>query len=252
MNDLTPHKDGGSPDRRNQSDDKAASIRQSLEHIHRHHLAPYRAWDDAQKIGHSERQQMRMRPQFLVPQVHQPDHPKTEQEREQQLGIFDHAMLNQPSRMDMAVMRRRLAEAAGKKPDPKQNRLIAGLMVGAFPNVRPYSPETYMESLIAALNEADLPPAAIAKACNHITRTCAFPPTVAEVAQAASDAYGVLNGAINSIDQFNEILDWASEVRSWLKSVPLLAENNSNRDRPPAPPKKFTIGRNRPGSVGWV
>lgn len=238
MTDIATISDGRAPVSRPPTD-KAENVRKSLQHIRRHLLAPFDAWEQAKQAGADIRAGLLYRPKFLIPEVLQPDHPKTEEERTGLLARHDRALGGQPSRLAMVAMRETLLEAVEGKPNARQNRVIAGLMVGAFPNVRPYSPETYMETLIEALDQTGMPPSAVAKACNEIVRTSTFPPTVAEVAGKASEVHGELRSAIWSIDHFFELIEWAAVVRTWIASVELLKPDCGNRERPPEPPRRW-------------
>lgn len=241
MTDITPQS-GGLPSRRPAMDEsKADKVRRTLAQVNKQYLAPFRALDAMQAQQAEDRLTLQPMPSFLSPCVPQPAHPTSEEERERSLQRFDAALQYQPDRLSLATIRNDLADAVMGKAAPTVNRLIVGLMVGSFPNVRPYSPETYLEALIEALDQTGLPPASVAKACNEITRTRSFAPSVAEVIEAAEKVQTEAKYTIRAIGQYSETLDWAGEVRAWLKAVPILAANRSNYDRPPPPPESLAF-----------
>ncbi len=248
MTDVTPQS-GGLPARRPAMDeDKAGKVRRSLAQISKQYLAPFRALEAVRSQQEEGRRSLRSDPSFLGPCIHRPAHPTSEEERERSLRHFDAALQYQPDRLSLATIRNDLATAIMGKAAPTANRLIVGLMVGSFPNVRPYSPETYLEALVEALDQTGLPPASVAKACNEITRTRSFAPSVAEVIEMAERVQAEAKITIRAIGQYGETLDWAADVRAWLKGVPILADDRSNYDRPPSPPASLAFSSS---TVEW-
>jgi len=251
MTDIARYDHGGTPQRRaaGPEETKADKARQSLAFIRKEYLAPFDAWDRIKAEQEAERQAMAVRPAFLAPRVYRPHHPRTEADRRDEIARFDAALKAQPNPRSLASIREAFRNAANGKPKPSANRLIAGFMVGAFPNVRPHSPETYLETLIEALDQTGFPPAAVARACNEIIHTSTFAPTIAEVVAKAKDVHAHLRFSAQMIDRYEEVLIWAAGVRSWLAAVPLLDENRSNYERPPEPPRSLSYSASR---VDWV
>lgn len=250
MTDVARQASGNLPASRLQDEDtKADKARKTFGHIRRQFLAPFDAWERSAAVGAEERSRMIDRPAYLVPRVYCPTHPATEEQRQQQLSMLDAALANQPDIHSLQALRHELDQAASGAPIPAANRMIVGAMVAAFPNVRPHSPEYYLEALIEALGQLELPPAAVAKTCNEIYQTATFAPTAAEVLAKAKEVHGKLVVTVKQIDRYGEILAWADEVRSWIKTVPLLAPNRSNFDRPPAPPPALSFS---PSRTTWV
>lgn len=241
---------GNLPARRlHDEDTKADKARKTFANIRSRFLAPFDALERAQRVGAAERSHMTDRPGYLVPRVYHPTHPSTEADRQQQLAMFDAALANQPDMGSLEGLRRDLNEAASGAPVPAANRMIVGAMIAAFPNVRPHSPEYYMEALIEALKQLQLPPAAVAKTCNEIYQTATFAPTAAEVLAKAKEVHASLQFSVKQIDRYGEICAWAASVRRWIETVPLLAANRSNFDRPPAPPPALSFS---PSRTTWV
>lgn len=230
-------------------DAKADKVRKTIARIRIQFLAPFDAWERAAAGGAVERGRMIDRPQFLSPRVLQPMHPATEEQRAFQLARFDASLKNQPEAASLADLRADMDAAANGSPLPAATRLIIGTMVASFPNVRPHSPETYLEALIEALDHTGLPPAAIAKTCNEIYLTSTFAPTGAEVLEKAKEVHATLSFRVKQIDRYAEIMDWAVKVRSWLETVPLLAPDRSNAARAPLPPANLSY---HPSRVDWV
>lgn len=251
MTDVTNYEQGRAPVQRanNPSAAKADKVRQTLARIRSQFLTTFDAWDQAQAVGAAERNRMMDRPAFLAPRVYQPSHPTSEENREAQLARFDAALQNQPDSAALQALRADMEAAANGPASSAANRLIIATMVASFPNVRPHSPETYLEALIEALDHTGLPPAAIAKTCNEIYTTSTFAPTVAEVLAKAKEVHASLANGVRNIDRYGEVIAWATEVRRWLETVPLLATDRANYDRPPAPPANLSFHRSK---VDWV
>jgi len=251
MTDVTNYEPGRAPTARpdNPSEAKADKARQTIARIRSQFLAPFDAWERAQAVGAAERDRMRDRPTFLAPRVYQPAHPATEEGREAQLARFDAALQNQPDAAALQGLRAAMDGAANGPTNPTANRLIIATMVAAFPNVRPHSPETYLEALIEALDHTGLPPAAIAKTCNEIVTTSTFAPAVAEVLDKAKEVHATLTYGVRQIDRYSEVIAWAEGVRHWLATVPLELPDRSNFERAPAPPANLSFHRSK---VDWV
>lgn len=230
-------------------DVKADKVRKTIARIRSQFLAPFDAWERAAAAGATERARMIDRPQFLAPRVLQPMHPATEEQRAFQLARFDASLQNQPDVTSLADLRADMDAAANGPPLPAATRLIIGTMVASFPNVRPHSPETYLEALIEALDHTGLPPAAIAKTCNEIYLTSTFAPTGAEVLEKAKEVHATLTFGVKQIDRYAEVVAWATGVRQWLETVPLLAADRTNYDRPPQAPANLSFHRS---TVDWV
>lgn len=231
------------------SQDRANKARETFSRIRSQFLAPFDAWEQAEAVGAVERSRMVDRPRYLAPRVYQPKHPASEEDRSTQLARFDAAMRNQPEPAALLAMRADMDAAANGPAAPPANRLIIATMVASFPNVRPHSPETYLEALFEALEHTGLPPAAIAKTCNIICTTSTFAPTVAEVLAKAKDVQTGLSFGVKQIDLYIEVIAWAKKVRGWLETVPLLAKDRSNIDRAPSPPKSLAFHSSK---VDWV
>lgn len=251
MTDVASFDHGRAPAQRpsNPSAAKADKVRQTIARIRSQFLAPFDAWERAEAVGATERSRMVDRPQFLAPRVLQPIHPATEEQRAFQLARFDASLKNQPDVAALADLRAAMAAAANGPAVPAANRLIIATMIASFPNVRPHSPETYMEALIEALDHTGLPPAAIAKTCNEIHTTSTFAPTAAEVLEKAREVHATLTFGVKQIDRYAEIAAWATGVRQWLETVPLLAADRANFDRPPQAPANLSFHRS---NVDWV
>ncbi|WP_368933498.1 hypothetical protein [Brevundimonas naejangsanensis] len=245
MTDVANYDHGQVPVQRpnNPSAAKADTVRKTLARIRSQFLAPFDAWEKAVAHGAAGRGQLAERPAFLTPQVPQPPHPATEEGRQGELARFDAALRGQPDPFGLEPLRTDLDAAANGQPSAAANRLIVATMVAAFPNVRPHSPETYLEALIEALDHTGLPPTAVAKTCNEVYSTSTFAPTVAEVLTKAKETHASLSFAVRQIDQYSELMAWAKKVRDWIATVPLLKEDRSNADRAPRPPASLTFHR---------
>lgn len=250
MTDVAHHGSGNLPDRRPAPQpSKADNARKTFANIRRRFLAPFDAWERAMQVGEEGRAAMRDRPRYLAPRIVCPQHPTSEHHRETLLAIFDEALKHQPDVASLAELRDEMNDAAGGQPIPAANRMIVAAMVAAFPNVRPHSPEYYLEALIEALDQTGLPPAAVAKTCNEIYLTSTYAPTAAEVLAKAKDVQANLTFGVKQIDRYREIVSWAAEVRRWLETVPLLASDRSNLERAPAPPAVLAY---HPSKAEWV
>lgn len=246
MNDLVPTS-GGAP--ANPAAAKAEKIKATLQRVRQQYLAPFDAWDVAVKEGQRDRDALFDGRVFLYPKFEEPWHPKSEEDRDQVLRQLDRSMIGQPSMMTVTTLRSKLDGIATEKPNSRMNRVLAGLMVGSFPNARPYSPDTYLEALIDALEQSGLLVAVVAKACNQVTTTCKFPPTVSEVVEAAEGVSTGLSNKLFMLDRYAEKFEYAGLVRAWIKAVPLLASDGSNRERPPQEPR-LSPAKHRPEAYG--
>ncbi|QCQ97782.1 hypothetical protein E7T10_03400 [Brevundimonas sp. SGAir0440] len=65
----------------------------------------------------------------------------------------------------------------------------------------------------------------------------------------AKEVHASLKVSVKIIDRYGEIVAWAADVRRWIETVPLLADNRSNFDRPPMPPSALSFS---PSRATWV
>ena len=93
-----------------------------------------------------------------------------------------------PPNADLDALAMRVSDLATAGPDRQRASLIVGLMIDAFPNARPHSPETYQETLVWELGAGGYPVAAVARACREIVKTKPFLPAIAEVLEEAEKA----------------------------------------------------------------
>lgn len=238
MNDLATVQPAKAPVPISQA--RADKVRETLARIRSQFLAVFDDWDRAQIACQNAR--------LLEPHIPQLVQPRTEEERAQQLARLDAALAGQPTAETLSSLRADAEKAIAAPAVPKANRLIVATMVAAFPNVRPHSPETYLEALIEALTHTGFPPAVIAKTCNEVYTGSTFAPTVAEVLEKATAINNGLSRRVWFIDRYQEVQRWTADVRRWLEAVPLLAEDRSNTERPPQPHERIQF---HPSASAW-
>lgn len=124
------------------------------------------------------------------------------------------------------------AEQAFNQPaDRAQNRLLIGLMVDAYPNARPHSPETYFEALAHEIGESGYAPVVVACALRGIVREKTFAPSIAEVLGACE---------MEAMHQGFDARSLATEVkaREWLdEAAPIIAAYEAGERFAPPPPQ---------------
>ena len=78
----------------------------------------------------------------------------------------------------------RLGALLEEAPDRAQVRLLVGLLIDAFPNARPHSPEAFFETLALQIELDGHAPTIVAGASQELLRTKTFLPSIAEVLEA--------------------------------------------------------------------
>lgn len=113
-------------------------------------------------------------------------HSRVGSENRRQVG----AVLNEcPSVEDITGLGQMIEAALQETPrDRTLLRSALSVMIDAFPNARPHSPEAYVESLVHEVLVDGYSVAAVAKAASEIRRSKTFAPAIAEVIEACKEA----------------------------------------------------------------
>lgn len=249
MTDLVPTAGGPPAPRPTFSEAKAAKVRETLKRIRATHLALFAQWTTLQGEQRQAARELLAQglsmPNFLAPQVRVPDQPATEEDREQELRYLAAADRCQPDRLALIAHRDKAAEARSAKYNPAQTRIIVGLMVNSFPNARPHSPESYLEAVIDQLEAAGLSPTAAAQGCEAVKVSSHFLPSIAEVVEACRKADAELGNMVAAIETYLSGLVWVAAATAWVRDVPLLAQDRSNRTFFREPPRRLMTGAGR-------
>jgi hypothetical protein len=79
-----------------------------------------------------------------------------------------------------------------------------GMMIAAFPNCAPPSPENYMQTVVGHINDCEPDPYVLESTCREVERTRKFPPMPAEilpVLEMQSELWSERWSAINSVSR---------------------------------------------------
>lgn len=257
MTDIIPASAPPAP-RASFSEARATKVRDALARVRSQYLSIYDSLESCRQQHEGAAREFLLsgqtRPAFLAPDLRTPDQPKTEDQRQSELRVLSAAIDRQPKRSELATLREGAHAAWSAKYAAAPTRLVVGLMINAYPNARPHSPESYQEAVVDQVAATGLGPAPIAKACNSLVRTSAFVPSPAEVVAAVLEAQSSLRSFVYAVDNFTAQAEWAAEAQEWLTNVPLLTADRANYDRFSDPPKtSFDWARRTvTGRVSWV
>lgn len=103
-----------------------------------------------------------------------------------------------------------------------QNRTIVALMLDAFPNARAHSPEAWMETVVKEVQVSEFSTLVVAKACNLLTRSETFAPSVGAVIERCELVASFVGMAIAGVENgrlqrryYALCLDWLREATAW-------------------------------------
>lgn len=240
------------------SETKADKVREALSKVRTQYLSVFDDIDAARKKHDDWARDVLARggpsASWLYPDLARVRHPMTEAERTEEIGRLNWAISSQPTLAVLAPLREAAHKASAAKYAPAPTRLIIGLMINAYPNARPHSPESYQESVVDQVMATGFGPVPIAKACNGLVRTSNFVPSPSEVVAAAESAQEGLLSFTRAVDRLSVMLDWAEQARTWVENIDLLSKDRANYSSFIDPPKSSYewLHRTVAGRVGWV
>jgi hypothetical protein len=186
MTDLTTSAGGGVPALRPQPNRRATAqeIGKALRNVRAKHLSVFDEWvalKQAHRQHNLETLARTCRDEPIRTSAWRDDLRRGELETALwRVGIL-------PDRETMVRLRDRLRDASNAPYDRGQARMLIGLMIDGFHTLRAHDPMTYCETLCHQVEVKAFPPAVVANACDGITLSATFPPSVAELIAACDE-----------------------------------------------------------------
>jgi hypothetical protein len=109
-----------------------------------------------------------------------------EQRESQQRELAEIDLSRGAEERDIRELAQALVGALRAGPSWPVNRILAGLLLDAFPQAQGGQPETFIEVLVSDITELGHAPIVVAHALRELRRTVKFRPTIAEVCEACS------------------------------------------------------------------
>ena len=215
---------------------KAEKVAASLHSVRERLLTPFLEWEAMAapfRVSRTFSSGEVTYPGFLDLDDNFLQQPTSEEHRQAMLARCDVILAKQPSDADVDRLDELAQEAMAQPFDRATARLCVALMIDAFPNARPHSPETYQETLVSEVAAGSYPPATVAKACNDAVRSAVFLPSIAEVIERLDSAKGQLANIRRIVQHYREKRKRFRENRDWLAQAPIYDQGKRNWDRPP-------------------
>ncbi|ASE39122.1 hypothetical protein [Brevundimonas vesicularis] len=197
------------------------TVARSLKAIHDTHLSIWTDYADMLATFEDARRDDHWQGGFLQLPIHRHFQPENEVQRENAIRYLSEHVERQPDLTKAGAILDRVEAAFEQGFHEAQVRVIIGLMVDAFPNARPHSPEAYVETLIHELSHQGATTAAIAKGCNAITLTAKFLPAASEVLEKVKSCAGVLAHIRRTLMRYTEWSATTAEAVVWLQTQAL-------------------------------
>lgn len=205
------------------------TVARSLKAIHDTHLS---IWTDYQRMQAEFTEARRVdhwQGSFLQLPRHRHFQPESEAQRESAISYLAEHTERQPDLQKAEALLDRVEGAFDQGFNEAQVRVIIGLMVDAFPNARPHSPEAYVETLVHELSHQGVATAAIAKGCNAITLTCKFLPAAAEVLDKVKVNAGLLAHIRISLRRYSKWSATTVDAVGWIQDQQLWDRTTGDR-----------------------
>ncbi|GLK49507.1 hypothetical protein GCM10017620_24800 [Brevundimonas intermedia] len=138
-----------------------------------------------------------------------------------------------------------------------QNRTIVALMLDAFPNARAHSPEAWMESVVKEVRVSEFSTLVVAKACNLLTRSETFAPSVGVVIERCELVASFVDMAIAGVKVGRLQRQYYALCLEWLRKAKTWDGNPETRPKPISidlgcDPFEIKKTGNSSGRVSWV
>ena len=197
------------------------TVARSLKAIHDTHLSIWTDYADMLAAFEDARRLDQWQGGFLQLPIHRHFQPENEAQRESAITYLSEHTGRQPDLRQAEALLDRVEAACEQGFAEAQVRVIIGLMVDAFPNARPHSPEAYVETLVHELSHQGVATAAIAKGCNAVTLTSKFLPAASEVLEKVKTSAGVLAHIRRILRRYSEWSATTADAVRWLQAQPL-------------------------------
>lgn len=205
------------------------TVARSLKAIHDTHLSIWTDYADMLADFDGARRADHWQGSFLQLPIHRHFQPENEAQRENAIRYLSEHTERQPDLREAEALLDRVDAAFDQGFAEAQVRVIIGLMVDAFPNARPHSPEAYVETLVHELSHQGTATAAIAKGCNAITLTSKFVPAASEVLEKVKTSAGVLAHIRRSLRRYSEWSATTVDAVIWLQAQQLWDRTSGER-----------------------
>lgn len=169
----------------------------------------------------------RRRAVFLRPLAFTIYQPRTEEEREEGIAHLNGLAAQQPDIRVAQSLLTRVTAAVDQDLDASEARLAVALMIDAYPNARPHSPEAYIASIMDAICELGAPTVAVSMACHDLKTETTFLPALGEVVQRVKDSAESLRSMHDRLTYFDEWSKAKDEALGHLRNNELAPEEAS-------------------------
>lgn len=234
MNALSPQ-----PDNRRQivqgaaAPSRAKKVSETLARIDETYLAPFR---DFERLDAKVREPGSAAPawsQIATFWLRRPEGGvvRSEEDRAAKIGELEGRLKDRPDPDE--VLKAYDAFVAGRSTiNHTQNRAIVALMIDAFPNARAHSPEAWMETVIKEVRVSEFSTLVVAKACNLLTRSETFAPSVGAVVERCELVREFVDHAIAGVENARGQREYYARCLTWLRETSPWDGNPDNRPNP--------------------
>lgn len=234
MNALSPQ-----PDNRRQivqgaaAPSRAKKVSETLARIDETYLAPFR---DFERLGAEVREPGSAAPawsQIATFWLRRPEGGvvRSEEDRAAKIGELEGCLQDRPDPNE--VREAYDAFVAGRSTiNHAQNRAIVALMIDAFPNARAHSPEAWMETVIKEVRVSEFSTLVVAKACNLLTRSETFAPSVGAVVGRCELVKEFIDLAIAGVESGRAQREYYALCLQWLRDTTPWDGSPENRPEP--------------------
>lgn len=213
----------------NERQKRARAIAKTLTDVHTKYLAPFQRWEAlGARIILSGDHTTKSNRFVLWLQRPAANQPGTEEQRAESIARLQ-AVLDEGPPLDAVQTAYSETLDALETYDTRQVRTLIGIMLDAFPNARPHSPETWMEAVVHELSISGFAVMHVAKACNMLTRSERFAPSVAEVVARCEDVQSFTRAMLDAADRYELQRKVYEKIIAWLREVPLWSIDSGQR-----------------------
>lgn len=224
MNALEPRQ----PDRRalaagGAQPSRAENVSKTLDRVDETYLAPFRAFE---KLGATVREPGSPESTWGVIATFWLQRPdggviRSEEERAQHIALLEGRLAERPDPAQVEEAYQTLVNLRGVI-NHAQNRMIIALLLDAFPNARAHSPQAWMETVVKEVRVSEFSTLVVAKACNLLTRSETFAPSVGAVIDRCTLVQDFVDKAIGGVERgkaqracYATCLEWLRATTPW-------------------------------------
>jgi len=177
----------------------------------------------------AKRQHSSVQDVFLFPASIRVRQPSSEEDRTRQSDFLLEQSAIQPDPTEARAHLKRVEAVIENGFNPAEARVAIALMIDAYPNARPHSPEAYIASIMDVLQGEGFPTAAVSIACHELKTETTFLPALAEVVEKVRSAAKSIAHQQNFLIRY---LDWderSTAALAWLNVINKASDQVSAR-----------------------